>query len=143
MKKIVLLSIILFAFLVQGCRTRQYTVMTWDAAEYKYKFTEQDSIYLKAFKEQDSLQLAQNTTLEYLMSSDSLIIYEDPNIKKFYQDTFEVYEYLSDLDYNLYHYYYSGEIIRMYNYHGKDLNFERVNVDGTLHLRNLNIGNSF
>jgi len=143
MKRIVLITFVVFIFFAQSCRTRQYTIMTWDASEYKYKFSKQDSIYLKAYRNQDSLYLAQNTSVKYRMFVDSLIVYEDPNIKKFYSDTFTVYDYLSDLDYNLYSYYYSGEIIRMSNYHGKDLNFERINVGGTLHLRNLNIGNNF
>jgi len=78
----------IFTFIVavlltaQSCKTRKYTTLTWSASEYKYNPSHQDSLYFNAFEDNDSTYLSEEINIKYILTVDSLIIFNGNNIMK-------------------------------------------------------------
>jgi len=140
-------TIILFLFtftVFYSCKTGKPTLLTYyPATDYNYSLTANDSLYMVAFINNDSHILVDLENIVFLMSRDSLIVNENNTVKKFYKDTFEVHEIISDKEYFVYKYSFSGTIISIANFFNNELQYEKLNVDGYLQLRNAKIQTTF
>ena len=88
MKKAILLSgLIISIFIFHNCCT------TKKACYWNYHFNKNDKLYIKSFRNHDSLSLKNIKDIQFVLSPDSLIVSENTiTTKKFYKDYFEVYE---------------------------------------------------
>ena len=131
--KIIISIITLIVFFLYSCRSMRETHLMDNA--FKYQFSKEDSVYINAFKSNDSLSLQQYCNISYFLSLDSLIVKKKRNTMKYYSEYFEVYEYLTVTDLNVYKYEYSGKIISITRYYNGSLEYRKINVEGKLHLK--------
>lgn len=142
-------KLLIFIFIIQvifvgGCRLFiKPSPKTWPASKYKYSFLKSDKVYIHAFRTQDLLFLQKNTEFNFDFSKDSLIVYEKGFTKKFFSEYFEIHQFLSANDLNLYEYLYSGEFIKMTRFFSNEIQYEKVNIDGVVYLKNVNIRTKF
>jgi len=142
--RFILVFIVVAVFITQSCKTRKYTTLTWPASEYKYKPNYQDSLFYRAFINNDSTYLSKEIDIEYVLTKDSLVIYIGDNIRKYYPEYFELFRYDKPSAY-LYisRFLYSNEIVFEKCYYNNNLEYEKVNINGEIQLRNVCIGTKF
>ena len=130
--------ILLGIMVLASCRILVKNVSITSARKYKYEFGKYDSLYIKAFKNQDSSFLIQDTTITiFKLNSDSLIIDKGNKVLCYYKNYFESFEQ-HDFKVNelyWYRYSYTGELIVMKYFFLNELQYEKVNINGKVYLR--------
>lgn len=130
----------IFILFMQNCILRRNTRLTWEASQYLYNPCSKDSMYFKSFKDFDSSYLTKDTSIKYVLTVDSLVIYEGNNIRKYYSDYFEIYKYEIPSKY-LYvsRFLYSNEMVFEKCYYNNELEYEKENINGIIYLKNVRI----
>ncbi len=139
--RFILVFIVVAVFITQSCNTRKYTLLTWPASKYKYKPNSQDSLYYNAFINNDSTYLSKEMDIEYILTKDSLIIFKGNNVLKYYPEYFELFIYYKPSAY-LYvsRFLYSNDFVFEKCFYNNILEYEKVNINGEVQLRNVCIG---
>jgi len=147
MRKLVLLSgfIISVFIFFHGCRIyRPKSKPAYPASSpaylYNYRFKENDKLYIKSFQNNDSLFLENIKDIKFVLSPDSLIVFEDSiTTKKFYKDYFELYEKSSSVGLYISKYSYDGSIISIFKYLYGNLMWRKVNENGTVYIKDMQL----
>ncbi len=142
--KLALILVVITVFFAESCRLRKQTTLTWSASEYEYKPNYQDSIFYITFKSNDSTYISKEKNIQYVLTTDSLIVYNGNCVRKYYPNYFELHRYEKPSSY-LYisRFLYTNEFVFEKCYYDNKLEYEKVNVDGKVQLRNICIGTKF
>jgi hypothetical protein len=131
--------------LVGGCRLLiEPSPKTWSASEFRYIPTCHDTVYLSAYRNLDTSSLTLNNHIRYVLTPDSLIVFENNIIRKYYVDFFEIHKFELPTAY-LYvnRYLYNNELVFEKCFYNNLIEWEKVNINGVVYLKNVNISTKF
>lgn len=138
-----ILGILILLFV--GCISNREVFIAYSpASEYKYIANSTDSIIINAFQNNDTLTLKQRHSLIQFYCKDSLFFGNEDTIKKLFANYFDIYVFQNNIsNYYIFRYDYSFNLIFIKSLYNNELQFEKININDTIYLRNLKTINDF